>query len=155
MQNCIEPTTSGSSAQHSKIKLDTTQHDSSIQGLLMTIWWVRFLVLHAGQHIKQQHLGLTSVIRKNLPFAFEPRSKKKRLWPARTIWPPVSVSVIVGGDGPGPTTVLLPATPACIITTTASKVASTCFALVSQQRPIQQAPSAGCLLAVLCGSTLP
>ena len=58
--------------------------------------------------------SLTSVIRKNLPFALVPRSKKKRLWPARTIWPPVSVSVMVGGDGPGPTTVLLPATAACI-----------------------------------------
>lgn len=56
---------------------------------------------------------LTSVIRKNLPFALEPKSKKKRLWPARTICPPVSVSVMVGGDGPGPTTVLLPATAAC------------------------------------------
>jgi len=76
-------------------------------------------VLHAAQRDKQPNLGRTSVIRKNLPFALDPRSKKKRLWPARTIWPPVSVSVIVGGDGPGPTTVLLPATAACIITKSA------------------------------------
>ena len=58
-------------------------------------------------------IGITSVIRKNLPFALDPKSKKNRLWPARTICPPVSVSVIVGGDGPGPTTVRLPATAAC------------------------------------------
>ena len=56
---------------------------------------------------------LTSVILKNLPFTLDPTSKKKRLWPPRTICPPVSVSVIVGGDGPGPTTVLLPDTAAC------------------------------------------
>lgn len=55
---------------------------------------------------------LTSVILRKLPLAFEPRSKKKRLCPALTICPPVSVSVMVGGDGPGPTTVLLPATAA-------------------------------------------
>lgn len=109
---------------------NTMRHYSSIEGLQMTLWWMRFSLWHAGQQNKQSDPGLTSVIRKNLPFALEPRSKKKRLWPARTIWPPVSVSVIVGGDGPGPTTVLLPATAACIITTTASNVAPTCFALI-------------------------
>jgi len=107
----------GNSAQYNKIK--TAQHDSSIKIFLVTIWWMRSSVLHAAQRDKQPNLGRTSVIRKNLPFALDPRSKKKRLWPARTIWPPVSVSVIVGGDGPGPTTVLLPATAACIITKSA------------------------------------
>lgn len=92
-------------------------------GLHMHIGWKRnpsdMMIMHIGCQDMQQMQFVqmtrnpTSVIRKNLPLALEPRSKKKRLWPARTIWPPVSVSVMVGGEGPGPTTVRLPATAAC------------------------------------------
>ena len=64
--------------------------------------------VHIGCQAVVQHAesisSLTSVVCGSLPVALEPMS-------APTTWPPMSVSVMLRGNGFGPTTVWLPAMP--------------------------------------------